>query len=256
VGTKVKGKVRNLTSYGAFVELEEGIDGMVHVSDMSWTRKINHPSEMLKKGDDVEATVLEVDRANQRIALGMKQLEIDPWDNIEKLYRVGDLVQGKVTKLASFGAFVGLQHEIDGLVHISQISEERVEKIKNVLKVGQDVSARVVKIDRGERRIGLSIKAASYSDEQLKEEQKILDALKPGEDLVALPHAFDALDDVKLGEKESFRPRKSKRRTGDSPPFLVGRDSGDQTEGSFNLTPTAMLSVFRPLMALRVLEVV
>jgi small subunit ribosomal protein S1 len=197
VGTKVKGKVRNLTSYGAFVELEEGIDGMVHVSDMSWTRKINHPSEMLKKGDEVEATVLEVDRANQRIALGMKQLEIDPWEKIETLYKVGDLVQGKVTKLASFGAFVGLQHEIDGLVHISQISEERVEKIKNVLKVGQDVSARVVKIDRNERRIGLSIKAAAYSDEQLKEEQKILDALKPGEDLVALQHAFDALDEVK-----------------------------------------------------------
>ena len=197
VGTKINGKVRNLTSYGAFVELEEGIDGMVHVSDMSWTRKINHPSEMLKKGDDVAAVVLEVDRANQRIALGMKQLEIDPWENIEKLYKVGDLVQGKVTKLASFGAFVGLQHDIDGLVHISQISEERVDKIKNVLKVGQDVSARVVKIDRNERRIGLSIKAASYSDEQIKEEQKILDALKPGEDRVALQHAFDALDDVK-----------------------------------------------------------
>src|SRR5580693_1771589 len=196
VGQKVKGKVRNLTSYGAFVELEEGIDGMVHVSDMSWTRKINHPSEMLKKGDEVQATVLEVDRANQRIALGMKQLEIDPWEKIETLYKVGDLVQGKVTKLASFGAFVGLQHEIDGLVHISQISEERVDKIKNVLKVGQDVSARVVKIDRGERRIGLSIKAASYSDEQLKEEQKILDALKPGEDLVALQHAFDAADEA------------------------------------------------------------
>jgi len=202
VGAKVKGKVRNLTSYGAFVELEEGIDGMVHVSDMSWTRKINHPSEMLKKGDEVEANVLEVDRANQRIALGMKQLETDPWENIEKLYKVGDLVQGKVTKLASFGAFVGLQHEIDGLVHISQISEERVDKIKNVLKVGQDVSARVVKIDRSERRIGLSIKAASYSDEQLKEEQKILDSLKPGEDLVALQHAFDALDDVKIADKE------------------------------------------------------
>ena len=200
VGTRVKGKVRNLTSYGAFVELEEGIDGMVHVSDMSWTRKINHPSEMMKKGDEVEATVLEVDKGAQRIALGMKQLEIDPWAKIETLYKVGDLVQGKVTKLASFGAFVGLQHEIDGLVHISQISEERVEKIKNVLKVGQDVSARVVKIDRNERRIGLSIKAAAYSDEQLKEEQKMLDALKPGEDLVALQHAFDALDDVKVSE--------------------------------------------------------
>jgi small subunit ribosomal protein S1 len=200
VGERVKGKVRNLTSYGAFVELEEGIDGMVHVSDMSWTRKINHPSEMLKKGDDIEAQVLEVDKANQRIALGMKQIEIDPWENIEKLYKVGDLVQGKVSKLASFGAFVGLQHEIDGLVHISQISEERVEKIKNVLKVGQDVSARVVKIDRTERRIGLSIKAAAYSDEQLKEEQKMLDSLKPGEDLVALQHAFDALDDVKTND--------------------------------------------------------
>ena len=194
VGTKVKGQVRNLTSYGAFVELEEGIDGMVHVSDMSWTRKINHPSEMMKKGDIVEATVLEVDRPNQRIALGMKQLETDPWANIETLYKVGDLVQGKVTKLASFGAFVGLQHEIDGLVHISQISEERVDKIKNVLKPGQEVSARVVKIDKNERRIGLSIKAASYTDEQIREEQKILDSLKPGEDLVALQHAFDALD--------------------------------------------------------------
>jgi small subunit ribosomal protein S1 len=199
-GTRVKGKVRNLTSYGAFVELEEGIDGMIHVSDMSWTRKINHPSEVMKKGDEIEATVLEVDRPNQRIALGMKQLGTDPWENIETLYKVGDLVTGKVTKLASFGAFVGLQHEIDGLVHISQISEERVEKIKNVLKVGQDVSARVVKIDKGERRIGLSIKAASYSDEQLKEEQKLLDALKPGEDLVALQHAFDAADEAVKAE--------------------------------------------------------
>src|SRR5664280_152086 len=199
-GTKVKGKIRNLTSYGAFIELEEGLDGMIHVSDMSWTRKINHPSEVLKKGDEIEAIVLEVDKTNQRIAVGMKQLTPDPWEGIDQLYKVGDLVTGKVTKLASFGAFVGLQHEIDGLVHISQISEERVDKIKNVLKVGQDVSARVVKIDRGERRIGLSIKAASYSDEQLKEEQKILDSLKPGEDLVALQHAFDAADEARQGE--------------------------------------------------------
>ena len=201
VGTKVKGKVRNLTSYGAFIELEEGIDGMIHVSDISWTRKINHPSEVMKKGDEVEAVVLEVDRPNQRIALGMKQLEQDPWESIDKLYKVGDLVQGKVTKLASFGAFVGLKHEIDGLVHISQVSEERVDKIKNVLKVGQDVTARVIKIDRGERRIGLSIKAASYTDEQLKEEQKLLDSLKPGEDLVALQHAFDAADEARQDSK-------------------------------------------------------
>jgi small subunit ribosomal protein S1 len=194
-GTQVKGPIRNLTSYGAFLELEEGLDGMIHVSDMSWTRKINHPSEVLKKGDEVEAVVLEVDRANQRISLGMKQLSIDPWDQIEKHFKVGDLVTGKVTKLASFGAFVGLPNDIDGLVHISQVSEERVDKIKNVLKVGDDVTARVIKIDRTERRIGLSIKAANYSVEQLKEEQKLLDQLKPGEDLVALEHAFAAAEE-------------------------------------------------------------
>jgi len=195
-GTRVKGKIRNLTSYGAFIELEEGLDGMIHVSDISWTRKINHPSEVFKKGDEVEAIVLEVDKTNQRIAVGVKQLSQDPWENIDQLYKVGDLVTGNVTKLASFGAFVGLQHDIDGLVHISQISEERVDKIKNVLKVGQEVTARVIKIDKSDRRIGLSIKAANYSQEQLKAEQAALDALKPGEDLVALQHAFDAADEA------------------------------------------------------------
>jgi small subunit ribosomal protein S1 len=196
-GTKVKGKIRNLTSYGAFIELEEGLDGMIHVSDISWTRKINHPSEVLKKGDEVEAVVLEIDKSNQRIAVGIKQLSVDPWSNIDKFYKVGDLVTGAVTKLASFGAFIGLQHEIDGLVHISQVSEERIEKIKNVLKVGQEVTARVIKIDKSDRRIGLSIKAATYSPEQLQAEQAVLDALKPGEDLVALQHAFDAADESK-----------------------------------------------------------
>ena len=196
-GTKIKGKVRNLTSYGAFIELEEGLDGMIHVSDISWTRKINHPSEVLQKGDEVEAVILEVDKANQRISVGIKQLSEDIWTNIDKYYKVGDLVKGKVTKLASFGAFVGLEHELDGLVHISQISEERIEKIKGVLAIDQEVSARVVKIDRTERRIGLSIKAANYSPEQIKAEQIALDSLKPGEDLVALEHAFDIADETK-----------------------------------------------------------
>jgi small subunit ribosomal protein S1 len=143
-----------------------------------------------------------VDKGNQRIAVGLKQLSRDPWENIDQLYKVGDLVTGKVTKLASFGAFIGLQHEIDGLVHISQISEERVDKIKNVLKVGQEVTARVIKIDKGDRRIGLSVKAANYSPEQLKAEQAVLDALKPGEDLVALQHAFDAADEAKQEDQK------------------------------------------------------
>src|SRR5256885_7664347 len=108
--TLFRSKIRNLTSYGAFIELEEGLDGMIHVSDISWTRKINHPSEVLKKGEEVEAVVLEIDKSNQRISVGVKQLSEDPWTNIDKYYKVGDLVSGKVTKLASFGAFVGLQH--------------------------------------------------------------------------------------------------------------------------------------------------
>ena len=195
VGSKVTGKIRNLTSYGAFMGLEEGLDAMIHVSDISWTRKINHPSEVLKKGMEVEAQVLEVDRDNQRISAGIKQLAEDPWETIDNYYKVGDLVTGKVSKLASFGAFVGLEHDIDGLVHISQVSEDRIDKIKNALKVGEEVSARVIKIDRADRRIGLSIKAANYSQEQLKEEEVVLDSLKPGEDLVALQHAFDTLGD-------------------------------------------------------------
>ncbi len=170
VGARVHGKVRNLTTFGAFVELEEGIDGMVHVSDMSWTRHINHPGEMLKKGDEVEAIVLDVDADQQRIALGIKQTQDDPWDDIDRKFHIGDIVSGKVSKIANFGAFIELADEIDGLVHISQISEERVEKIKDVLKLGQDVSARVIKIDKDERRIGLSIKAANYDPAQLQAE--------------------------------------------------------------------------------------
>lgn len=201
VGSKVTGKIRNLTSYGAFMGLEEGLDAMIHVSDISWTRKINHPSEVLKKGMEVEAEVLEVDRDNQRISAGMKQLAEDPWETIDNYYKVGDLVKGKVSKLASFGAFVGLEHDIDGLVHISQVSEERIDKIKNALKVDEEVNARVIKIDRADRRIGLSIKAANYSQEQLKEEEAVLDSLKPGEDLVALQHAFDTIG----GEEETVK---------------------------------------------------
>ena len=164
IGSHVKGKIRNMTAYGAFVELEEGIDGMIHVSDLSWTRKINHPSEVFKKDDEVEAVVIDIDKVNQRISLGIKQLSDDPWKKIDEKYKIGDLVKGKVTKLASFGAFVQLQDDIDGLVHISQLSEDHVAKVKDVLKVGQEVEARVIKVDKVERRIGLSIKAANYSE--------------------------------------------------------------------------------------------
>jgi len=194
VGARVRGKVRNMTTYGAFIELEEGIDGMVHVSDMSWTRKVNHPSEVLKKGDEVDAIVLDVDPNQQRISLGMKQLMTDPWTDIDAHFRIGDVVQGTISKIANFGAFVELKDGIDGMVHISQIKEERVEKVKDELKPGQQVTARVVKIDREGRRIGLSIKAANYSAEQLAQETASYEQFtkqSSGTDLTNLGDIFD-----------------------------------------------------------------
>jgi small subunit ribosomal protein S1 len=207
IGSTVRGKIRNMTAYGAFVELDEGIDGMIHVSDLSWTRKINHPSEVFKKSDEVEAIVIDIDKVNQRISLGIKQLSEDPWKNIDEKYKIGDLVKGKVTKLASFGAFVQLSDDIDGLVHISQLSEGHVAKVKDVLKVGQNVEARVIKVDKLERRIGLSIKAANYSEEELRREVETFDTLKPGEDMVGLERAFAA------AEQEEYRPGDSKKES-------------------------------------------
>ena len=204
IGKQVKGQVRNMTAYGAFVVLEEGIDGMVHVSDLSWTKKINHPSEVLKKGDEVDAVVIDIDKANQRISLGVKQLETDPWKEIEGRFKVGDVVKGTVSKIANFGAFIELPGDIDGLVHISQISEDRVEKVKDVLKPGQEVEARVIKIDKTERRLGLSIKATGYSEEALRKESEALESVRSGEDMVSFGAALQAAE-------EEYRPGEGKK---------------------------------------------
>jgi small subunit ribosomal protein S1 len=197
LGSRVKGRVRNFTSYGAFVELEEGVDGMIHVSDMDWSHKINHPSEVLKKGDEVEAIVLEVSPENQRISLGLKQAKEDPWSGVASRYHIGQLVKGSVNKLASFGAFIQLEDGVDGLVHISQISDERIGKVSDVLHIGDEVEARVVRIDPVERRIGLSIKAAKMAEDDFQVDDTMLEGLRPGEDLVDLAGAFDAA----LGDK-------------------------------------------------------
>jgi len=197
VGRKIKGKVRNMTSYGAFVEIENDIDGMIHVSDMSWTRKINNPNEILKPGMEVEAVILDINPEQQRISLGLKQAEEDPWANIDQLYKVGDIVKGKVTKIAAFGAFVELSNKIDGLIHISQISKDHVEKVKDVLSVGNEVEARVIKVDTDERRIGLSIKAVNenFTEADLKAaEEEYTAALKPGEDMVDMGEVFANID--------------------------------------------------------------
>ena len=206
IGTVIKGQVRNLTPYGAFVGLEEGIDGMIHVSDMSWTRKINHPSEVLKKGDEVEAIVLEIKKEDQRVSLGIKQLESDPWESINDRFKVGDMVTGQVAKIASFGAFVNLDGDIDGLIHISQLSEDHVERVKDVIKVGDEITARVIKVDSIERRIGLSIKAVNYDTEQLRRETASFEALRPSSDMVGLEHAFN----LATRENEEWSPSEEK----------------------------------------------
>src|SRR6266568_4112539 len=167
-GTAVKGRVRNIADFGIFVEIEEGIDGLVHISDMSWTQRIKHPSEMYQKGDEVEAVVLNIDTQDgekPKISLGVKQLIPDPWDRIPYDYPVGKVLDGKILKVLDFGAFVELEKGIEGLVHVSEISDERVEDPRTLLKPAQDVKVQIITVDPIERKIGLSIKGANRASE-------------------------------------------------------------------------------------------
>jgi small subunit ribosomal protein S1 len=160
VGMRVEGTVRNLTDFGAFVELDEGIDGLIHVSDMSWTKRIRHPSEILKRGDKVEAVVLHTDKTNRRISLGLKQSQPDPWQSIVlDKYHVGMDVKAKVVRLTDFGAFVELEDGVEGLLHISELSHERVAKPADVVAIDQELSLRIIKLDASERKLGLSLRA-------------------------------------------------------------------------------------------------
>ena len=169
--SEVAGKVRNLTNYGAFIELEEGIDGLLHVSDMSWTRKISHPSEVLQKGQQIKCRVLSVDQNRRRIALGMKQLDDDPWNtSIPEKYKPGQLVRGKVTKITNFGVFVGLEDNLEGLLHISELSDNKVENPEDLVKVGDEIDVKVLRVDSDERKIGLSRRRVDWTDEQIRNE--------------------------------------------------------------------------------------
>jgi small subunit ribosomal protein S1 len=166
-GQDVTGKVRNLTNYGAFIELEEGIDGLLHVSDMSWTRKIGHPSELLEKGQEIKCRVLSVDESRRRIALGLKQLDNDPWDgDIPDKYQPSQLVKGTVTKITNFGVFIGLEDGLEGLLHISELAEHKVEDPEEIVKVGQELEVKVLRVDTDERKIGLSLKRVDWGEEQ------------------------------------------------------------------------------------------
>ena len=162
-GTIIEGKVRNLANYGAFVEIEPGIDGLLHVSDISWTKKVAHPNELFKKGDVVKCVILEVDQEKQRIGLGVKQLSEDPWtEAIPSAYRPGMIVKGKVTKIANFGVFVELEEGLEGLLHISELSDQKVENPQDVVKPGQEVEVKILRVDTDDRKIGLSLKRAQW----------------------------------------------------------------------------------------------
>jgi small subunit ribosomal protein S1 len=154
----VKAEVRSLTNYGAFVELEPGVEGLIHISDLSWIKKVSHPSEVLKKGDLVEAIILSVDKENKKITLGVKQLSENPWENIERTMPVGSVVQGKISKITAFGAFVELPNGIEGLIHVTELSDQPFGKIEDVVSRGDEVSAKVLKLDPEHKKIALSIK--------------------------------------------------------------------------------------------------
>ena len=163
LGTVITGKVRNLANYGAFIEIESGIDGLLHISDMSWTKKIAHPNELFKKGDEVKCVVIEVDQEKQRVGLGIKQLTEDPWvEAIPGAYRPGMIVKGKITKITNFGVFVELEDGLEGLLHISELSDQKIENPLDVVKPGQEVDVKILRVDTDDRKIGLSLKRAQW----------------------------------------------------------------------------------------------
>lgn len=187
-GTMVKGTVRNLTNYGAFVELQEGVDGLLHISDMSWTRKVSHANEILKKGDPIECQILTVDEDRRRIALGLKQLGEDPWETrIPEKYAPGKTVTGKVTKITNFGVFVQLEDDLEGLLHVSELADHKVDHPENMVQVGQDLEVRILRVDTGERKIGLSRKTEAKETEAATattgEEGAAAPVAKPREEL-------------------------------------------------------------------------
>ena len=169
-GVTIKGKVRNLTNYGAFIEIDEGIDGLLHISDMSWSKKVAHPSEIIKKGEMIEVKILSVDKDKKRVSLGIKQLSDDPWKKeIPEKYKVGDIVKGKVTKMTDFGAFIDLSNGLEGLLHISEVSKEKIKKLESVISIGQELNVKIVKIEPEARKIGLSLKGIENMPEQKQE---------------------------------------------------------------------------------------
>ncbi len=221
VGGKVSGTVRNLTNYGAFIELEEGVDGLLHISDMSWTRKISHSNEMLKKGEPLECEILSVDQDRRRIALGLKQLADDPWETtIPEKYSPGSSVKGKVTKITNFGVFVELEDELEGLLHVSELSDQKIEHPESMVNVGDDIEVRILRVDTADRKIGLSCR----SDEEIREAAAAAEATGDGGSSAAAgggDAARKVAEDLKGGMGGSAGPL-----------FTLGADAEEEGEAA------------------------
>jgi small subunit ribosomal protein S1 len=208
-GHKIKGRVRNLTNYGAFIEIDEGIDGLLHISDMSWSKKVTHPSEIIKKGDKIEVEILSVDKEKKRVSLGIKQLTEDPWKKeIPEKYSVGDIVKGKVTKMTDFGAFIDMGNGLEGLLHISEVSREKIKNLESVLSIGQKLDVKIVKIEPEARKIGLSLKGTGKAPEQetQPQEEQPQEETKPQEEQADTEASEEVIEDTveaKVDEAEA-----------------------------------------------------
>jgi small subunit ribosomal protein S1 len=214
VGSTVRGKVTSLTDFGAFVNVAEGIDGLIHVSDMHWTRKVKHPSEVLKKGDEVEAIILQIDVPSERLSLGLKQLAEDPWYSMAERYAVGTHVHGKVTNVTDFGVFVELEDGVEGMVHVSQLSRERVENPRDLLQPGVEIDAEVLQVDTRERRIALSVKSLMDTRDKVEMQQYMTSRPETTSSRTTLGDLIN---------QELVRGREGKRETGPD-------DGGDEGE--------------------------
>ncbi|WP_213318399.1 30S ribosomal protein S1 [Chlamydiifrater volucris] len=205
IGLQVQAEIKNLTNYGAFVELEPGIEGLIHISDMSWIRKVSHPSELFKKGSKVEAVILSVDKESKKITLGVKQLSSNPWDEIEEIIPPGSVVTGVVTKITAFGAFVELQNGIEGLIHVSELSDQAFSKVEDVVSVGDSVTARVLKLDPEHKKVSLSIKEQSNKSSSAFDKDNIVIENLSDSDSDQIIDDEEELSSAKKGRKKKTK---------------------------------------------------
>ncbi|MCE7963185.1 MAG: S1 RNA-binding domain-containing protein [Acidobacteria bacterium ACB1] len=216
VGTRITGRIRNITDFGAFVELEEGIDGLVHVSDITWAKKIKHPKDVLKKDQEVEAIVTNIDKRNQRLSLSMKDLTPSAWETFVSAHRPGQVVRGKVSRFTNFGVFVELGEGLEGLCHISELSDERVESPESVAKLGEDMDFKILRIDAAEQKIGLSHRAVGKDDEPVVDTRSYSSEAKGG--MASLAELANINLGTKTEEAPAAKPKKEKKAKAEAAP--------------------------------------